>query len=173
MTQTPKPSIEDLIVSNQQAASRKPSIVEALLSTVTVYLRQTANPKIRLTAQHVRGWFGYRHTNLLRATLEKDFVPFIDPDTGEMTTETYDNRVLTRGLTRSYRPHHLNGASGTRLSASFKRLAAPRTKSKQKQIRYGGLIIDPHNLLFWGGDIRHLMLISGSNECPETHTPIC
>lgn len=136
----PKPSIEDLIVSNQQAASRKPSIVEALLSTVDGIF--TANRKLqksRLTAQHVRGVVRAIGTQTYsRATLEKDFVSFIDPDTGEMTTETYDNRVLTAVLDGVVTGRiSLNGASRDEIIRIFQAVggAAHEEQSNANPLR--------------------------------------
>ena len=93
----PSPSIEDLIVSRQAEVRQKPSLVEALLSTVdSIFTGQRKMQKSRLTARQIRGMVRIIATQTYsRATLEPTFAEFISPETGEFTTGQYDNRVLT------------------------------------------------------------------------------
>ena len=92
-----KTSLEDLIVTNQENNAHKPSIIEALLSTVdSIFTANRKLQKSRLTPRHIRGIVRVIGTQTYsRTTCEKRFTPFIDPETGEITSAATDNRVLS------------------------------------------------------------------------------
>ncbi len=87
---------EDLIASTSSTAG-KPSIVEALLSTVdAIFTNNRMLQRSRLSSRNIRGVVRVIGSQaLLRARLERSYKPFLDPDTGEFTYNRYDNRVLT------------------------------------------------------------------------------
>ena len=87
---------EDLIASTSSTAG-KPSIIEALLSTVdTIFTNNRMLQRSRLSSRHIRGVVRVIGSQaFLRARLERSYKPFLDPDTGEFTYSRYDNRVLT------------------------------------------------------------------------------
>jgi len=87
---------EDLIASTSSTAG-KPSIVEALLSTVdAIFTNNRMLQRSRLSSRNIRGVVRVIGSQaFLRARLERTYKPFLDPDTGEFTYSRYDNRVLT------------------------------------------------------------------------------
>jgi len=87
---------EDLIASTSSTAG-KPSIVEALLSTVdAIFTNNRMLQRSRLSSRNIRGVVRVIGSQaFLRARLERSYKPFLDPDTGEFTYSRYDNRVLT------------------------------------------------------------------------------
>ena len=87
---------EDLIASTSSSAG-KPSIIEALLSTVdTIFTNNRMLQRSRLSSQNIRGVVRFIGSQaFLRARLERSYKPFLDPDSGEFTYSRYDNRVLT------------------------------------------------------------------------------
>lgn len=87
---------EDLIASTSSTAG-KPSIIEALLSTVdTIFTNNRMLQRSRLSTRNIRGVVRVIGSQaFLRARLERSYKPFLDPDTGEFTYSRYDNRVLT------------------------------------------------------------------------------
>lgn len=88
-------NLEDLIVKD--VGKDRPSIVEALLSTVdAIFTNNRMLQRSRLTSRHVRGVTRLVGTqSFIRTRLQKKYEPFIDADTGEFTTKAYDNRVLS------------------------------------------------------------------------------
>ena len=87
---------EDLIASTSSSAG-KPSIIEALLSTVdTIFTNNRMLQRSRLSSRNIRGVLRVIGSQaFLRARLERSYKPFLDSDTGEFTYSRYDNRVLT------------------------------------------------------------------------------
>jgi len=87
---------EDLIASTSSTAG-KPSIIEALLSTVdAIFTNNRMLQRSRLSSRNVRGVVRVIGSQaFLRARLERSYKAFLDPDTGEFTHSKYDNRVLT------------------------------------------------------------------------------
>lgn len=88
-------SLEDLIVND--TSKDKPSIVEALLSTVdAIFTNNRMLQRSRLTQRHIRGVTKVVGTQtFLRTRFERGYNPFIDAETGEFTSRRYDNRVLS------------------------------------------------------------------------------
>jgi hypothetical protein len=88
--------IEDLISSTSSTAG-KPSIIEALLSTVdAIFTNNRMLQRSRLSSRNIRGVVRVIGSQaFLRARLERSYKPFLDPNTGEFTYARYDNRVLT------------------------------------------------------------------------------
>ena len=89
--------IEDLIAASGNT-SGKPSIIEALLSTVdAIFTNNRMLQRTRLNGRNVRGvarLIGSQ--SFLRARFGgKTYKPFLSPETGEFSHEKYDNRVLT------------------------------------------------------------------------------
>jgi hypothetical protein len=87
---------EDLISSTSSTAG-KPSIIEALLSTVdAIFTNNRMLQRSRLSSRNIRGVVRVIGSQaFLRARLERSYKPFLDSDTGEFTYSRYDNRVLT------------------------------------------------------------------------------
>ena len=87
---------EDLISSTSSTAG-KPSIIEALLSTVdAIFTNNRMLQRSRLSSRNIRGVVRVIGSQaFLRARLERSYKPFLDPATGEFTYSRYDNRVLT------------------------------------------------------------------------------
>jgi len=87
---------EDLIASTSSTAG-KPSIIEALLSTVdAIFTNNRMLQRSRLSSRNIRGVVRVIGSQaFLRARLERSYKPFLDPVTGEFTYNRYDNRVLT------------------------------------------------------------------------------
>lgn len=90
-------NLEDLIESNNNAGANKPSIIEALLSTVdAIFTNNRMLQRTRISPQHIRGisrLIGMQ--SFLRARFNRAYKPFLDAETGEFTYDKYDNRVLT------------------------------------------------------------------------------
>ncbi len=88
--------IEDLISTTSSTAG-KPSIIEALLSTVdAIFTNNRMLQRSRLSSRNIRGVVRVIGSQaFLRARLERSYKPFLDPNTGEFTYARYDNRVLT------------------------------------------------------------------------------
>lgn len=134
MTPTSGPSVEDLIVSAQESTKRRPSLVEALLSTVdSIFTANRKLQKSRLTARQVRGVVRIIATQTYsRATLEKKFTSFIDPDSGEFTTAAHDNRVLTAILDGVVTGRiSLNGASRDEIIRIFQAVGGQAQEEQQ------------------------------------------
>ncbi|MDD2313117.1 MAG: hypothetical protein PHT14_11310 [Petrimonas sp.] len=87
---------EDLISSTSSTAG-KPSIIEALLSTVdAIFTNNRMLQRSRLSSRNIRGVVRVIGSQaFLRARLERSYKPFLDSDSGEFTYSRYDNRVLT------------------------------------------------------------------------------
>ena len=87
---------EDLISSTSSSAG-KPSIIEALLSTVdAIFTNNRMLQRSRLSSRNIRGVVRVIGSQaFLRARLERSYKPFLDSDSGEFTYSRYDNRVLT------------------------------------------------------------------------------
>lgn len=88
--------VEDLIASANETGNGKPSIVEALLSTVdAIFTNNRMLQRSRLSQRHIRGVVRVIGSqSFLRARFLKTYKPFLD-ETGEFTNGKYDNRVLT------------------------------------------------------------------------------
>lgn len=128
------PSVEDLIVSAQENTKRRPSLVEALLSTVdSIFTANRKLQKSRLTARQVRGVVRIIATQTYsRATLEDEFTSFIDPDSGEFTTAAHDNRVLTAILDGVVTGRiSLNGASRDEIIRIFQAVGGQAQEEPQ------------------------------------------
>lgn len=87
--------VEDLIASASEVNS-KPSIIEALLSTVdAIFTNNRMLQRSRLSQRHIRGVVRVIGSqSFLRARFSKTYKPFLD-ETGEFTETKLDNRVLT------------------------------------------------------------------------------
>lgn len=90
-------SLEDIITAVDSSSAEKPSIIEALLSTVdSIFTNNRKLQKTRINHQQVRGIVKVIATqSFLRARMDKEYTPFLNEDTGEFTTQKYDDRVLT------------------------------------------------------------------------------
>lgn len=91
------PTVEDLIATIQSERPREPGIIEALLSTVDgIFTQNRKLQKSRLTARQIRGVVKMVGSQTYSRTVTlKQYRPFIDDSTGEFSSSTYDNRVLT------------------------------------------------------------------------------
>ncbi len=122
-------NMEDLIAATS-GGSEKPSIVEALLSTVdSIFTNNRMLQRSRLSPRHIRGVSRVIGTqSFLRSRFERTYNPVLNREDGEFTHRKYDNRVLTAVVDSVLAGRiSLNGASRDEIIRIFQAVGGTAT----------------------------------------------
>ncbi len=91
------PDFEELLVKQDQQSRNKPSILEQLFYAVdAIFTNKNRLQKTRLSNRNIRGIAKVvAIQTFLRRRLSDDYLPVLDPETGNFTESDVDNQVMT------------------------------------------------------------------------------
>lgn len=132
-------NLEKMIIQSQEASSSKPSILEAVLFTVTKLFASSDIEKSRLNSRNVRGIVRVIGTqSFIRARFSEEYEPYLDEATGNITCNPdCDDRVLSAVAEGVLRANiALNGKNRDELT---RMLQAVNGSVESEEIQKGGI----------------------------------